>query len=645
MNHKFLICNIFLLPILVINLYSKEEDNISIYADFKKSNYSIEELGYNKCDQVVFKDSKHYSRDFKYPSQDADITPENFKYSLMSKMCYYPNNIYQYHEDVNFDDAVTSFLNEFKSQLPNCQNNKIKDQCFGYGLYHSGLYLGEWVNNYPHGKGIALITNNFPVMRRSSKEVNKEALYKGDFKNGYPHGFGYYNDTYHQYEGSWINGERHGEVGWITPSLYMYGIYYERDAISEYITITSVTKGSSAESNNIKAGDLITAFQLHDGEKITNTNLISFQKFGSILKASQKIIIYLNNNIEDKIYLEKSTIKTSFKNISACSAEPNKEHGCFEKALLKNEYFKKNMPYKMRGSFYMGYAHMYHNSDLHAGTLFDSQDDKYLQLYCYGATRPMLESNLDPKKNPVPLDGYPNIYVPRNFDEAPCGYGTMLVYPELIIENDVLLDLAWKEVKANTTNLIKIDFIEILENAIERKNNLTLFDPSLEKRISNPNAGSTKILTYQGSEHELCLLSMIISKRACYYERTKQPRHYLNKIREKVVTNPLTEAYQTAQSIKLDRAKYNVASLYFCKEEWAESPNYSDFNDCVYNKIFNSTFFWKCKYFGYSDYECLKERSDFRFNYDQINNYIDSHPQRFDNIDYNQWVFGKELEL
>ena len=113
----------------------------------------------------------------------------------------------------------------------------------------------------------------------------------------------------------------------------------------------------------------------------------------------------------------------------------------------------------------MGYAHMYHNSDLHAGTLFDSQDDKYLQLYCYGATRPMLESNLDPKKNPVPLDGYPNIYVPRNFDEAPCGYGTIMVYPELIIENDVLLDQAWKEVKANTTNLIKIDFIEILENA------------------------------------------------------------------------------------------------------------------------------------------------------------------------------------
>ena len=55
MNHKFLICNIFLVPILVINLYSKEKI-ILLYADFKKSNYSIEEF-YNKCDQVVFKDS------------------------------------------------------------------------------------------------------------------------------------------------------------------------------------------------------------------------------------------------------------------------------------------------------------------------------------------------------------------------------------------------------------------------------------------------------------------------------------------------------------------------------------------------------------------------------------------------------------
>ena len=117
----------------------------------------------------------------------------------------------------------------------------------------------------------------------------------------------------------------------ITPSLYMYGIYYERDAISEYITITSVTKGSSAESNNIKAGDLITAFQLHDGEKITNTNLISFQKFGSILKASQKIIIYLNNNIEDKIYLEKAPLRLHLKIPQHALRNPTKSMAALKK--------------------------------------------------------------------------------------------------------------------------------------------------------------------------------------------------------------------------------------------------------------------------------------------------------------------------
>ena len=52
--------------------------------------------------------------------------------------------------------------------------------------------------------------------------------------------------------------ERGIEVG-LTPSLYMYGIYYER-CYFEYITITSVTKSLT----NIKT-DLIT--ELHDGEK------------------------------------------------------------------------------------------------------------------------------------------------------------------------------------------------------------------------------------------------------------------------------------------------------------------------------------------------------------------------------------------
>ena len=648
MSHKSNLLNTFFVFVTSINLYSQEISETSRYEYFKKSNYSLEELGYNKCDKVLFKESTHKKRN--YPVVNDQVTPENFKYLLMNYMCYYPNKQYVYYEDLDFDKTVVSFLEKYSSDLPHCDDSLIKDKCFGADVYHAGLYIGEWHDNLPNGKGVALITRNFPTIRRT-REQNKEALYEGDFKNGYPHGYGFYQNGWDTYEGSWVNGERHGEIGWYVPRVFVYGLFYERDIESELIKITSITKGSSAENNEIAEGDLIYAIQQNNRDEIQKTNEITFEEFQKILKESKDIILYVNKP-QHKVILKKSFVDVSFKNFSECGANINKEHGCFEKALLINKYTEKNTPYDyVRGSFYMGDRHMYHSNDFHSYTYSDNNPQgNYLKVWCHSQSLPFLVSNLDPRNNPIPLEGNPNVFVPRNFEDAPCGYGNILLYPELILDNDIFFEQAWKEVKSNSNKYIKIDFIGILEKAVNDKNNLQLFDQSKITKIKDPSnsAGGSSIDIYSGA-HELCALSVTISKRACFYlQNTKITERVIDRLRDKVVLNPLTIAHENMLSIKLKRAKYNVGVIKFCKEQELNKdvPNDYVFTGCIFDKVHNSHTFWKCKYYGYADYTCLKESSgSFKLTYGNINDFIKNHPEQFENIDYNKWVFGKELEL
>ena len=652
MNYKANLLSAFFIFAISINLLSQEVSETSKYENFKKSNYSLEELGYNKCDSKLFRDSLH--NQVKNPAIGDEITPENFKSILIRKMCYYPNQQYSYHEDLDYDEAVISFLKQYSTEMPHCDNASIKDKCFGADIYHSGLYLGEWHNNYPNGRGIALITNNFPIMRAGYIETNKEAIYEGEFKNGYPHGFGFYDNGYHTYEGNWVNGEKHGEIGWYLPRIFVFGFGYDRDVDSELIRITSITKGSSAELNKILVGDLIYAFQLNERDKIQYTNETSFNKFSKMLKESEDLILYING-LDNKVTLKKNLLEVTFDGPADCAANTNREFGCYEKAFRINKYTEKNTSYEYgRGSFFMGREHMYNSSDYHRYTYTnDKTPGEYSKIFCYGSSLPWTASFLDPSKNFVRLEGYKDVFVPPNFNDAACGYGNILLYPELILDNDILLEQAWKEAKLNTDNLIKIDFIELLEDAVNDKNNLQLFDESKIDKIKNPvhYAGVTNVV-YSGA-HILCSMSVTISTRACLndaiwgssatYNSSK-----IERIRKKVALNPQTKAYENMLQTKLERAKFNVAVIKYCKEKELQKNNPTDyeFNRCLHRYLHNSNNFWKCKYYGYSDFSCLKQTSqDFKRNYGNVNDFIKNHPEQFENIDYNEWVFGKELEL
>ena len=116
MNHKANLFSAIFIFVISINLLSQEVSETSKYENFKKSNYSLEELGYNKCDSKLFRDSLH--NQVKDPAIGDEITPENFKSILIRNMCYYPNQQYSYHEDLDYDEAVISFLKQYSTEMP-----------------------------------------------------------------------------------------------------------------------------------------------------------------------------------------------------------------------------------------------------------------------------------------------------------------------------------------------------------------------------------------------------------------------------------------------------------------------------------------------------------------------------------------------
>ena len=177
-----------------------------------------------------------------------------------------------------------------------------------------------------------------------------------------------------------------------------------------------------------------------------------------MLKESEDLILYING-LDNKVTLQKSLLEVTFDGPADCATNPNREFGCYEKAFRINKYTAKNTSYEYgRGSFFMGREHMYNSNDYHRYTFTnDKTPGEYSAIFCYGSSLPWTASFLDPSKNFIRLEGFKDVFVPPNFNDAACGYGNILLYPELILDNDILLEQAWKETKLNTDNLIKID--------------------------------------------------------------------------------------------------------------------------------------------------------------------------------------------
>ena len=92
-------------------------------------------------------------------------------------------------------------MQEFQSQLPNCDKKDSKNLCFGVGVVWNGFYLGEWSNGKPNGQGIQLLTRGVPF--GFDKKV-WNSIYRGAFKDGMFHGEGKFFNLKQSFEGNWF---------------------------------------------------------------------------------------------------------------------------------------------------------------------------------------------------------------------------------------------------------------------------------------------------------------------------------------------------------------------------------------------------------------------------------------------------------
>lgn len=607
--------------------------NFDLYV--QKSDFSNEEIGYHPCNFKKRSSYKGASDSFFFETQDAMAENiDELKAYLMSKSCYFDgrvNKLHQYKE-MDFDSLSASFIDTYKGSPPICTKGKLKHLCFGSGSYHSGIFIGEWENSLPNGKGVALITANFPGFG-SPPGQNAEALYKGTFKNGYPHGHGFYTDGKFTFDGGWHSGEMHGDIGWIYPASVVYGFGYQFDYELELLKVTNIVEGSEAQKAGIKNGDSILAYQLDEDNQIKEIQSIPLDIFIDELNQSSKISLHINV-IGNTFNLQKSEIYTFYGSYNECLANIHKKHGCNEKAKLNNTYTGKNNSVNYaRGSYKMGLRHTYNQWDQHRGFYSDGSSG-LIGTICNGAGTPFLGGayNTTSSENAVKHDGSSNVWVQSNFNITPCitsDYAAM-VYPELILENEQLLEESWSEIKKTNTKIRKIDFIYLLKDAVEQKDSLVLWDERKYNFAKYQRGwGDDKV-------HFLCKLSLTINNYACL--NLHPSGALIDKLRTQIAMNPMTKANKTKNQQQLAHAKFKYALIKSCKELMCNKRMHTVLIDQGY---------WRCKYFGYPDTTCAKKvasTNNFK-HYTAVFDYIENNPKEFVNVDFSEWLLGKELEF
>lgn len=617
---------------------SREDAKYDLY--IQKSDFSNAELGYHPCNFKTNGSLGHHQDE-----KPVDISPENrdkLKAYLMSKACYYGGRVINIkqkgqNQEMDFDSAASAFLDTYAGSSPLCITGKLKHLCLGSGSYHSGIFIGEWENGMPNGQGVALITSNFPGFEGGYN--NREGLFKGVFKNGYPHGSGYYTDGKKTYDGGWHSGEMHGDIGWIYPPSVVYGFRYDFDYESGLLKIIHITEGSPAEQAGMKVGDTILAYQLGENSQIKEIQSIPMDIFSDEINRSKQILLHINS-LGNIFNIQKSEIYTYYASYSDCVNNTNKAHGCKEKAKLNNRYTG-NVGYGAhngayaKGSFKMGTRHSYDQWDRHT-VYYNDGTNGSLGFFCDGGATPWIGGDYNTtsgtSENAISHEGSSNVWMQPNFYISPCiANNAAMVYPELILENEKLLEKSWSEIKQNNIQMRKIDFTYLLKEAIEQKDSLALWD---ERKF---NLKSLGVGWSEDKIHALCQYSSTIMNNSCRSLRPSDSS--LDKIRSKIAMNPMTKANKTKNQQQLAHAKFNYA---FLKKTCKGLSGYqcaSTGHSLLIHKQY-----WRCKYFGYPDITCL-QKIDGDKKYNEIFNYIKDNPEEFINIDFSEWLLGKELEF
>lgn len=518
-------------------------------------------------------------------------------------------------EELDFDDEVMEFLAEYQSKLVSCESDARRDNCFGQGVVWNGLYVGDWKNNKPNGKGIQLITREVPM----GFERNVwNSIYKGSFKDGMFHGEGRFFNVVDSYEGNWFRGEMHGHIEWESPIEYRFGFGFDRGQVG--ITVTEVALFSPAEEAGLKVNDTIVSIETPDQEVVTSeVGLRTIYKILGEIDPTEPITIKKidsSNNQNSTLTFSKS--ETNLEDQATFFCMTTQDPKCYEKSKFKNTLIKDGSVY--RGSFFMGTKHAYTNNDV---TIRMAKDGTLKwSLFCHDQGRPNLVLSKD--KNVYERIKFitPSVWIFESEYASPCEIrGTRksntntFYFPHVLTESARDVDRI-----VESTGLLKIDVLDYLAEFIEQLD-AGYFPHRIQLNIV----------------HSWCEIPVIASK---YCNRkAEDPEGIARYLQRKAFENPNRLGQIRKNELELLRAEENFITLARCKSEYPDSyADYQGFRTCVDEVLLYENAFWECVV-GYGMSECSSMRRG--ATPEVFEKYKLINPEVLKGIDLNEWKFGE----
>lgn len=623
---------------MTVNVVAQEEFMKPAWLDTAK--FTLEQLNYNTCKIVNHRDEAQ-------PLKSLDLKPAVMGGILKEAMCersfnrctagsppsricgdlesvrrggknvweLKPKDRRKNIEELDFDDEVMKFLAEHQSTLASCEPGARRDDCFGQGLVWNGLYVGDWKNNQPNGKGIQLITREVPM----GFERNVwNSIYKGMFKDGMFHGEGRFFSVVDSYEGNWFRGEMHGHIEWEWPIEYKFGFGFARSQVG--ITVTEVALFSAAYEAGLKVNDTIVSIETLDQEFLTSE--VGLRTIGQILAEigpTEPITIKKLDLVNDQSStLTFSKSETNLQDQATFFCMSTQDQKCYEKSKLRNTLIRDGA--LSRGSFFMGTRHAYTNNDITVRKAKDGTSQ--WDLFCHGRGQPNLILSKDEEVYERIKYVTPSSFILESEYTSPCEIrGTQkantntFYFPHVLKESAQDMDLI-----VESTGLLKIDVLDYLAEFIEQ-----LDAGNFPHRIQN------------NIVHSWCEIPVIASKYCNKKAEDSQgiARYIVRKALEK--PNRLGQLRQN--ELELIRAEENYITLAKCKSKYPDSyQDYQNFRSCVDKDILYNNAFWECVP-GYGMTECSSDR---RGPTEKVfEKYKLLNPEVLNGVDLNEWKFGE----
>ena len=611
--------SLFILIFFVQNIFSDNHDIQSLDIDL----YSLEELNYDLC--ALNRAKKIDGPADPSPSGITDLSnreviPSNYKKELISLICN-PLSSTKQSTSIDLKQKAASFLKNNTSDLPNCINPRNQDKCFGQGVVFNGYYLGEWLDNKPHGKGIQLISKVLPFGFTSCMD----GVYEGSFQHGRFHGQGSYETCYESYSGNWRNGQMHGFIDWEWPVEYRFGIDFERHS-SGYLKLKNVIPFGAADLGGLKKGDIIFGIEFEDQSIETDAaGILSIVNKLKDLPIDQKVSFWIPDAQAQNllpITISKSMSDPKKSGILLCLETLQEK--CYQNSRYQNLYVDQGGT-KTRGSYLMGLKHSYELQDIHL-TYLDDGSMRW-NRYCKNMTPPMNFMSTQREFLRAIKEVTPGVFFFNDDNQSPCKKifkksKPQLIFIDLLLENELAINAIEKALSEDADNpLNRFDILDYLNDALSLQN-------------------SGKVIPKNHPTQKFCSVPAIASV-FCFEWVVDSNNKYQRYILKSLSLIPGTFLSDRRKEMQLMRAEENY--IYLRHGLQFGSKNNLMWRNTLHrisDDIINSSRFWDCVYQGDDFATCDRGGYQVRGDKKFLDDYKKLHADHLKTVNFEEWIFG-----